>query len=220
MASGVTTGAMLPDPPDPGVLLSLGLRHGETRVVDVNEVWWRVHRTKGDHVLPWNRFRAWGPRLRFDPHRLPEGQHPEQAIWYGAFSPVSAFAEAFQNDRRVDRARDEPYLTGVWFTRLLTVLDVAVDSPAQWSTRVGGNYAMSTGPHELTQAWARAIVAAFPKLDGIRYNSRFAGEPCLSLFSPAQSAMPDQPVMSQPLTHPELDVRTAGAAKRLGYLLL
>lgn len=43
---------------------------------------------------------------------------------------------------------------------------------------------IGTGPHSITQRWARRI-EAFPGLDGLHYNSRFAGQPCIALFSPA-----------------------------------
>lgn len=65
--------------------------------------------------------------------------------------------------------------------------------------------------------WARTIVEAFLYLDGLRYNSRLAGVPCLALFLPAVTAMPTRPKLSVPLTHPDLARRIAGAAKRLGY---
>jgi hypothetical protein len=63
-------------------------------------------------------------------------------------------------------------------------------------------------------------VEAFPDLDGLRYNSRFAGAPCLALFLPALTAMPARPRLSLPLTHPDLATRIAGAAKRLGYAVI
>jgi RES domain len=76
---------------------------------------------------------------------------------------------------------------------VLTVLDVAADSQGAWVTRVGGTFTISTAPHAATQRWARHIVEAFPDLDGLRYNSRFAGQPCVALFRPAASAMPRRP---------------------------
>jgi hypothetical protein len=106
------------------------------------------------------------------------------------------------------------------FDRSLTVLDVAADSAGAWITRVGGTFAVSTAPHAIAQQWARAVAAAFPDLDGIRYNSRFAGHACLALFLPARAAMPARPRLSQPLDHPDLINRLAPAAKRLGYLLV
>ena len=208
---------MLPDPPAPDVLRSLGIRDDETRVIAVDEVWWRVHRTGGRFVLAWNAFRAYGPLLRFDPHALPRGEDPDHGVWYGAYTPDAALGEAFQVDRTIDRALDSPYLTGLSFSRPLTVLDLAADSAGAWATRVGGTFAISTGPHEVTQHWARNIVEAFPDLGGLRYNSRFAGAPCLALFLPAVTAMPARPRLSLPLSHPDLASRIAGAAKRLGY---
>jgi hypothetical protein len=213
----VSGDAMLSSPPGVAALKSIGVRSDETRVVAADEVWWRIHRTEGPTVLQWNEFRSFGPALRFDPHRLPRGHDRDRAIWYGASTPGAALAEAFQADRTIDRHRRGPYLTGLSFTRTLTVLDMATDSPGAWITRAGGNFAVSTAPHAVTQQWARGVVAAFPDLDGLRYNSRFAVEPCLALFTPARSAMPSRPVISLPLAHPDLTSRLAGAAKRLGY---
>ena len=102
----------------------------------------------------------------------------------------------------------------------MTVLDLATDSVGAWATRAGGTYAISTGQHAVTQSWARSIVEAFPDLDGLRYNSRFAGAPCLALFAPASTAMPARPMLSLPLTHPDFSSRIAGAAKRLGYAVV
>ena len=208
---------MLPDPPPPHELRALGLLPGETRVITVDEVWWRVHKTEGNHVLAWNALRTFGPLLRFDPHRFPLDEDPDRGVWYGASIPDAALAEAFQVDRTIDRGHHRPYLTGLSFTRPLTVLDVAADSHGAWATRAGGTFAISTGPHTVTQGWARTIVDVHPELDGLRYNSRFAGAPCLALFMPAVDAMPDRPQLSLPLTHPDLARRVAGAAKRLGY---
>lgn len=208
---------MLPDPPSAHALRSLGIQTGETRVIELAEVWWRVHRTEGAFVLGWNAFRTFGPLLRFDPHALPMGEDPAHGIWYGAATPDAALGEAFQVDRTIDRELDRPYLTGLSFVRPLVVLDLAVDSTGAWATRAGGTFAISTGPHAVTQHWARNIVEAFPDLDGLRYNSRFAGAPCLALFLPALTAMPARPRLSLPLTHPGLGARIAGAATRLGY---
>ena len=208
---------MLGDPPPSAVLRELKIRADETRSIDPEEVWWRVHRTEGDHVLAWNALRIFGPVLRFDPHPLPKGEHPGHGVWYAASTPVGALAEAYQVDRTIDRERGGPYLTGLSFTRALIVLDLAIDSPGAWATRAGGNFAISTATHALTQRWARHIVDAFPELDGLRYNGRFAGDACLALFTPAASAMPDRPRLSLPLSHPDLASRIAGAARRLGY---
>lgn len=216
----MSAGATLPDPPSADVLRHIGIRDEELRWIDTSERWWRVHRTEGPHVLAWNAFRYFGPVLRFDPHPPPRSEHPDRALWYGASTPGVALAEAFQVDRTIDRSDRRPYLTGLSFTRALCVLGVAVDSAGAWVTRAGGTFAISTAPHAVTQRWARAIVEAFPGLDGVRYNSRFAGVACVALFGPALSAMPTQPVISLPLTHPDLGARLAQTARRIGYQVI
>jgi hypothetical protein len=216
----VTGEETLSDPPSIDELRKIGLRRNELRTVRRSETWWRVHRTEGAHVLAWNEFRYYGPLLRFDPHPEPEGEHPGHGMWYGGSVPGAALAEAFQQDRTIDRTRGAPYLTAVRFTRNLHLLDVATDSVGAWPTRAGGNFAMSTAAHAITQHWARAIVGAFPDLDGIRYNSRFAGRACMALFGPAASALAERPVSSQPLSHPGLAKRIAGVADRVGYAMV
>jgi hypothetical protein len=212
--------ARLPRPPTVVELQAIGIRDDEYRLLARGELWWRTYRTTGSHVLAWNAFREHGPHLRFDPHPPPAQQHAGIGVWYGASSPTSALAEAFQTDRTIDRFRGNPYLTGVRFIREVRLLDLAFNSTGAWPTRAGGTFAMSTGPHSITQRWARRIARAFPHLDGLRYNSRFAGEPCVALFVPAASAMPTRPALSLPLSHPGLALRIAGAAHRMGYLVV
>ncbi|MFW0154079.1 RES family NAD+ phosphorylase [Mycobacterium sp. smrl_JER01] len=210
----------LPGPPPVGELRTLGIRDVEYCLVLTSELWWRVHRTTGTHVLAWNGFREHGPHLRFDPHPPPAREHPGVGVWYGASAPTPALAEAFQTTRAIDRHHGGPYLTGLRFTRELRLLDLSMDSTGAWPTRAGGTFALSTGPHSITQRWARRICEAFPDLDGLRYNSRFAGQPCVALFAPAKAAMPARPVLSLPLSHPGLALRVGAAAQRLGYLVL
>ena len=216
----MSAGSTLPDPPSAAELHDIGIRDDELRRIDTGETWWRLHRTEGPHVLAWNAFRHFGPVLRFDPHPPPRSEHPDRAVWYGASTPGAALAEAFQVDRTIDRRRGRPYLTGLSFTRVLSVLDLGVDSPGAWATRAGGTFAISTAPHAVTQQWARAVVEAFPGLDGVRYHGRFAGAACVALFAPARSAMPMAPVVSLPLTHPDLGGRLAAAARRIGYQVI
>jgi hypothetical protein len=216
----VSASSTLPDPPSASELRQIGIRDDELRRIDTSETYWRVHRTEGGHVLAWNAFRHFGPVLRFDPHPPPRSHYPDRAVWYGASTPGTALAEAFQVDRTIDRRNGRPYLTGLSFTRALSVLDLAVDSPGAWATRAGGTFAISTAPHTVTQRWARTIVDAFPDLDGVRYNSRFAGTASVALFAPAHSAMPTQPVISLPLTHPDLGGRLAETARRIGYQVI
>lgn len=216
----MTSDETLPDPPSKNVLQSIGIHDDELRTLRPSETWWRVHHTECEHVLSWNEFRTYGPLLRFDPHPEPKGDHPDHGVWYGGCVPGVALAEAFQEDRTIDRVRKAPYLTSLRFNRDLRLLDVAVDSVGAWPTRAGGTFAMSTAPHAITQRWARVIVEVFPTLDGMRYNSRFAGKACIVLFPAAKAAMPARPVTSHPLSHPGLAKRIAGVADRLGYSMI
>jgi hypothetical protein len=216
----VTSEDTLPEPPSISELKSIGIRGDELHTIRRSETWWRVHRTECEHVLAWNEFRAYGPVLRFDPQPEPAGEYPDYGVWYGACDPGAALAEAFQCDRTIDRAREAPYLTGLRFIKELRLLDVAAESKGAWPTRAGGTFAMSTAPHAITQRWARAIVGAFPDLEGMSYNSRFAGKTCIVLFPPATAAMPARPVSSNPLTHPGLAKRIAGVAERVGYAMI
>jgi len=52
------------------------------------------------------------------------------------------------------------------------------------------------------------------------YNSRFTGQPCIALFTPATTAMPRRPAFSLPLANPGLAIRIATAAQRLGQLTI
>ena len=216
----MSASSTLPDPPSASELRQIGTRDDELRRIDTSETYWRVHRTEGGHVLAWDAFRHFGPVLWFDPHPPPRSHYPDGAVWYGASTPGTALAEAFQVDRTIDRRNGRPYLTGLSFTRALSVLDLAVDSPGAWATRAGGTFAISTAPHTVTQRWARTIVDAFPDLEGVRYNSRFAGTASVALFAPARSATPTQPVISLPLTHPDLGGRLAETARRIGYQVI
>jgi hypothetical protein len=72
----------------------------------------------------------------------------------------------------------------------------------------------------LRQRWVRHIDEAFPDLDGLHYNSRFAGGSCVVLFRPASNSKPPRPVLSLPLTYPGLALRIASASQRLGYLVI
>lgn len=76
----MTVDPMLPEPPAPHILRSLGIGDDEMRAIGVDEIWWRVHRTAGEHVLAWNALRTFGPVLRFDPHPLPRGSMPGMAF--------------------------------------------------------------------------------------------------------------------------------------------
>ena len=210
----------LPRPPAASDLRDLGILPDELVEITPDQLLWRVHRTASRHSLPWDALRGYGPILRFDPHPCPRGEHPERGVWYGATDVDSALAEAYQDTRVIDRDWEAPYLTGFRCVRTVRALDLGAFGPGRWPTRVGGNYAMDTAPHSVSQSWARAIHSAHPDLDGLLYRGRFGGGRCLVLFSPAADAFPSRPATSNPLSHPGIQSRLAGAALRIGYTVV
>ena len=211
----------LPHPPTVAVLRGQGIRPDELVEISPEQVLWRAHRTTATHSLPWNALRTFGPVLRFDPHPYPRRDHPPgRGVWYGALDVDGALAEVYQHTRVIDRRWEAPYLTGFRCTRPLQLLDLGGSGTGRWPTRAGGTFAMDTAPHGVAQHWARAIRSAHPELDGLLYRGRFAGGRCLALFCPATDAFPTRPLTSNPLTHPGLQSRLAGAALRVGYALV
>lgn len=212
--------ALIPPPPHVDELRSAGLLPDETIEWAQHDRVWRIHRTTGAHVLPWNGLRIFGALLRFDHHPLMRGEHPDYGIWYGASSPRGALAEVFQSSRVIDRDRGAPYLTATRFTRPVRLLDVSGIGGGAWATRVGGNHSLDAAHHGRSQHWARTIHRAHQNLDGIIYRGRFAGETSLALFERATDAFSTRPDLSLPLTHPALVDRIATAAHQIGYTVI
>jgi len=164
------------------------------------------------------QLRRWGPvaTCRFDPQPVPPGVSDE-GVLYAAAAVPTALAETFQAARLIDRHAGAPYLSGLTVARELVVLDTG----GPWPTRAGASQALNSGRRDTARAWARAIRAAFPTLDGLSYPSSMnGGQRCLVLWTPAQDALPELPVFSRALSEPALADRLAGAATRLGYRLL
>lgn len=89
-----------------------------------------------------------------------------------------------------------------------------------WPTRAGASQAISSGPRARAQAWARAIHEAYPAVDGIWYpSSMHGGHPALVLFERAERAIPSDPLVDVPLSHPGLLPDLVRAAGTLGYLV-
>ncbi|MEV8195403.1 MULTISPECIES: RES family NAD+ phosphorylase [Rhodococcus] len=213
-------GPVLPPPPSIAQLRAAGLLPKEVLEWQSSEIVWRIHRTTGSYVLPWNALREFGPILRFDQYPLPRGDHPGYGVRYGASSPRGALAEAFQSARVIDRHRGDPYLTGVRFTRVLRLLDVSGIGGGAWATRVGGNHALDSAPHRLSQHRARTIHRAHTDLGGIIYRGRFAGSTSVAVVERASDAFPQCPVLSLPLSHPGLADAVDAAAYELGYVVV
>src|SRR5882757_4016481 len=213
--------ARLPTPPAPAVLQALLRRaedvvavHRATRLV-------RVFTAGGSHPQRWNSFRYTGPlpHARFDTHPAgPPAEDPAHGVLYFGLSVRTRVAEVYQATSTVDRRTRRPHLVVFRPRRTLRLLDLA----GLWPTRAGASQEISSGPKDLTQAWARTIRAAYPELDGLWYRSSMdAGDPAICLWDPpGGNAMPDAPDVLLPLEHPGLDLPLSRICEELNYIML
>ncbi len=201
----------LPLPPDPK---ELEFESAHMHLVPVATVLWRVHRTSGEHVVPWNQLRYWGPAptMRFDPHEPPP-RAQDRGVSYAALSVPTALAEVFQRTRVINTRRGSPYLTAWSPARKLTLLDLT----GTWPIQAGASYAINTGRRDHCRAWARAIHTARPDIDGLWHHSSMTGSHLVTLFTHAADNFPDRPRLSLPLDHPGLRGHLLAAASQIAY---
>ncbi len=174
----------------------------------------RIYSRGGRYPSTWNDFRYAGPiaSARFD-HHVP-GEH--RGVLYGATSLATCVAEVFQNTRVVDRAADDRCFAAFRTTRTVRLLDITGD----WPTRAGASQAIAPGPRNRARAWARAIYDAYPTVEGVWYpSSMHGGHPAVHMFERAADALPADPELDVPLTHPGLLPDLTRAANALGYLM-
>lgn len=203
-------------PPPPRELPKL--RRRDVANLAAGTLCWRVYRTGGPHPTTWNDLRRHGPAAtgRFDHHEPPPHDDPVRAITYLALDAVGAIAESFQGSRLVDRRRQAPWLVGFELTEAIELLDLT----RLWPTRAGASQAIATGRRTTAQAWSRAIYRTYPEVQGLLYRSSMAGGSLnLALYERGRGALPTQPALHLPLTHPGLALPLARAAARLGYEL-
>lgn len=81
-------------------------------------------------------FRAFGPvpQWRFDHHHSPPHTQ-ERSILYAALDRLTCFAEVFQEERRIHRRRNEPWLAALAIERDLHLLNLA----GTWPTLAGAS---------------------------------------------------------------------------------
>jgi len=201
----------LPLPPDPG---ELQFPSEHDRMLDTATVLWRVHRTSGEHVVPWNRLRYWGPgvTMRFDPHEPPPHAQ-SRGVSYAALSVPTALAEVFQRTRVINTRRGAPYLTAWSPARPLTLLDLT----GAWPIQAGASYAINTGRRDYCRAWARAIHSMRPDLDGLWQHSSLTGADAVTLFTHSADSFPDRPLLSLPLNHPGFRGHLLAATTEIAY---
>jgi hypothetical protein len=214
----------LPQPPSPDVLKAslrqtedIVVVHSGTRLV-------RIFWAGGMHRQRWNSFRYTGPlpHAQFDPHPLSDNglaaASPGNGVLYFSLAVRTSVAEVYQNTSIVDRTTRRPHLVVLRPLRTLRLLDLS----GLWPTRVGASQEIVSGPTSLTHAWARAIRAAYPDIDGLWFRSSMdAGDPAVCLWDPpAASALPAQPDVLLPLDHPGLDMPLQKICEELNYTLL
>jgi hypothetical protein len=201
-----------PLPPEAGELQRNG---GDIKLL-AGVVLWRIHRTSGDHVTPWNQLRYYGPvaSMRFDPHELP-AQFQTSGVTYTALDLPTALAEVFQLTRFINAHHGDPYLTGWAPTRDLQLLDIT----GSWPIRNGSSFTLNTGRKDHCRAWARAIHSAWPDLDGLWHDSSLTGRAMATLFTHASDSFPVEPSFSEPLSHPGLFPYLQASASDIGFAL-
>ena len=179
----------LPDQPDLAVLAASG---PEFHTVKTTSTLWRIHRTTGLHVAPWNQLRSFGPisTCRFDPHPAgPPRPHPGVGVLYAAGDLPTALAEVYQTTRVIDVIAGSPAASAFRFRRPVQLLDLT----NEWPLRAGASHVINTGRRSATRTWARAFLALWPDLDGLWHTSSLTGRPCITLYQAGADALPTKP---------------------------
>lgn len=176
----------------------------------------RVYHAAGRHATTWSHFRTFGPARagRFDHHPLPRGEHPDHRVLYAAFDVKTAIAEAFGDERMVDRSRDQPYVARFRLISPVLSLDLATD----WPTRAGGSQKLSSGPRPTSQAWSRAIWEDLDGIAALMYpSSMHAGGTNVAFYERAERAVARTPDRNLPLSLPAFERDLIRFATELGY---
>lgn len=196
----------------------------------------RIFRAGGPHASRWHDFRSYGPLDgRFDPHPPPTGETPGVGVMYGVLeSPATggsaspsdvtaspfatAILEVFQAQRMIRLEAGSPTFVDFAIVRPLRLLDL---SDSDWVTAAGGNAAISSGDRATSRAWARAIAATYPALDGVvSASSLNPSARVVALWAPAADALPAHPSALIRLDRAELMGVIDAIAERYGYTLL
>ncbi len=225
-------------PPDPARFPRLDADSAWVREVPAGTALTRIFRTAGPYPTEWHDFREFGPLdARFDPHPEPTGEHPGEGVLYAALESAavaggsnapsasasdSPFAvcllEVFQQFRIIQRGFGRPTMVVFEVSRPLRLLDL---SDSDWIAVAGGNAALTSGEHGPARAWARAIRASYPEIDGVvAASSLVPSARTVALWEPARTAIPRHPLALLRLDRGELTGVIDSIADRYGYLLL
>lgn len=223
--------------PDPARFPELANARGAewVRVIPAGTSLARIYRAAGQHPAAWHDFRAYGPvDARFDPHPMPVGEHPDDAVMYGVLeSPrgagtgahdvyessfAAALLEVFQTESTIRIEVGAPTFVTFSTSRPVRLLDL---SDSDWVTVAGGNAAISSGHRYASRKWARAIRTRYPDLDGVTSaSSVIPSARIVALWGPAVTALPERPRVSLPLQTPELTGLVYRIADRYGYRIV
>jgi RES domain len=187
-------------------------------LVDYTATLWRIHRTAGEHVLPWNTLRTYGPlpSMRWDPHPGAEPISTAEGVLYAAADIGTSLAEVYQTTRVIDTRAGAPTLTAWQPQRGLRLLDLS----GTWLLRNSASAALLAAPRSTCRRWARAIYTTWPELDGLYVPSTLTGRPNIVLWNAAADSIPTMPSFSRPLTHPLVWSIAQAAAAEIGYHIL
>lgn len=179
---------------------------------------WRVHRTQGEHVLPWNMLRTYGPlpSMRWDPHPGPQPTSAAEGVLYAAADIATSLVEVYQTTRVVESSAGAATLTAWQPQRGLRLLDLS----GTWLLRNTASAALLAAPRSVCQRWARAIYTTWPGLDGLYVPSTLTGRPNIVLWDAAADSIPAMPSFSRPLAHPLVWSIAQAAAAEIGYHIL
>jgi hypothetical protein len=209
----------MPDrlPPPPSPLLLRRVRP-DVHLLPAGTVLWRIYFRAGSHPSGWGDFRSLGPTgARFDHHLPPRREQRGRSILYLSASGALCVAELFGDTRLLDRTRDAPALVAFRTARALRLLDLT----GAWPARAGASPALSQGPRGTAPLWSRAIHAAYPEVEGLRYASaRDRITDTFALYERARSAVPADPALDCPLVAPDLETPLRIQAQRLGYAMI
>jgi hypothetical protein len=187
-------------------------------IADYTGTLWRIHRTEGEHVLPWNKLRTYGPlpSMRWDPHPGPQSTSAVEGVLYSAADIATSLAEVYQTTRVIDTHAGAATLTAWQPQRRLRLLDLS----GTWLLRNTASAALLAAPRSICRQWARGIYTTWPELDGLYVPSTMTGRANIVLWNAAADSIPTMPSFSRPLSHPLVWSIAQAAAAEIGYHIL
>lgn len=191
MVSAADRPKIVGTPPDP-----LIVHAGD--IVEYHGPLWRIYRSASKRRVTWDQLRTFGPvkGMRFDPHPVPPGVHPDHGVMYTAGDFLTTFAEVFYETRVIDRHDESPVLVSWKPTRPLLLLDLT----QRWSVRNSAATSLQMiDDKNITQVWAREIQRQLgSQIDGLVHTSSVGGGCNYTLFERSKRipSFPSRPLFS------------------------